>query len=269
LQLAGGVDAIPQIVVIGSSAGGIDALSTIVSMLPADMPAPVLVAQHLSPNRPSHLAEILQRQTKLAVESVDGPAELRNGTIYVLPAGNGAQFTDHEIRLVERERRGPTPSIDHLFASAAGVFGEGLVAVILTGTGSDGAVGAREVKLAGGTVVVQNPETASYPGMPNALAPTAVDIVPSWRRSGRCSTSWSPAPTSRAGRTMSASWASSSTSFASGAGSTSAPTSGPRSFAACSAGWPRLGPRSCAATSSTSTPIPRNTSGWQAASSSR
>ena len=177
MQLAGGVDAIPQIVVIGSSAGGIDALSTIVSMLPADMPAPVLVAQHLSPNRPSHLAEILQRQTKLAVESVDGPAELRNGTIYVLPAGNGAQFTDHEIRLVERERRGPTPSIDHLFASAAGVFGEGLVAVILTGTGSDGAVGAREVKLAGGTVVVQNPETASYPGMPNALAPTAVDIV--------------------------------------------------------------------------------------------
>lgn len=177
MEVAGGVDAIPQIVVIGSSAGGIDALSTIVSMLPADMPAPVLVAQHLSPNRPSHLAEILQRQTKLAVESVDGPAELKNGTIYVLPAGNGAQFTDHEIRLVERERRGPTPSIDHLFASAAGVFGEGLVAVILTGTGSDGAVGAREVKLAGGTVVVQNPETASYPGMPNALAPTAVDIV--------------------------------------------------------------------------------------------
>jgi two-component system, chemotaxis family, CheB/CheR fusion protein len=175
--MADEIDTIPQLIVIGSSAGGIDALSTIVSTLPADMPAPILVAQHLSPNRPSHLPEILQRQTSLAVAGVDGPAELHQGTIYVLPPGSGAEFSDHEIRLVEREERGPTPSIDHLFASAAQVFAEGLVAVILTGTGSDGAVGAREVKLAGGTVVVQNPATASYPGMPNALAPTSVDIV--------------------------------------------------------------------------------------------
>jgi two-component system, chemotaxis family, CheB/CheR fusion protein len=175
--VAGG-DSIPQLIVIGSSAGGIDALSTIVSMLPAEMSAPILVAQHLSPNRPSHLAEILQRQTKLTVASVeDGPAELKSGTIYVLPAGSGAEFTDHEIRLVDREPRGPTPSIDHLFTSAAQVFEEGLIAVILTGTGSDGAMGARDVKLVGGTVIVQNPETASYPGMPNALAPTSVDIV--------------------------------------------------------------------------------------------
>jgi two-component system CheB/CheR fusion protein len=171
-------DPTPQLIVIGSSAGGIDALSTIVSTLPEDMPAPILVAQHLNPNRPSHLQEILQRQTKLGVASVDGgQAELKNGTIYVLPAGSGAEFTDHEIRLVEREPRGPTPSVDHLFSSAAQGFGEGLVAVILTGTGSDGAIGARDVKLAGGTVIVQNPETASYPGMPNALAPTSVDIV--------------------------------------------------------------------------------------------
>src|SRR6187431_530106 len=161
--MAEAADPIPQLIVIGSSAGGIDALSTIVSTLPEDMPAPILVAQHLSPSRPSHLQEILQRQTKLGVASVDGgPAKLKNGVVYVLPAGSGAEFTDHEIRLVEREPHGPTPSVDHLFSSAAQVFGEGLVAVILTGTGSDGAIGARDVKLAGGTVIVQNPETASY-----------------------------------------------------------------------------------------------------------
>jgi two-component system, chemotaxis family, CheB/CheR fusion protein len=169
--------AIAQLVVIGSSAGGIDALSTIVRTLPNDMPVPVLIAQHLNPNRPSHLPEILQRLTKLNVQSVDGPVDLKGQTIYVLPAGSGAEITDHEIRLVEREPRGPNPSVDHLFSSAAQVFGEGLIAVILTGTGSDGAVGARDVKLVGGTVIVQNPETASYPGMPNALAPTSVDIV--------------------------------------------------------------------------------------------
>ncbi|MFL5749320.1 MAG: CheR family methyltransferase [Chloroflexota bacterium] len=171
------IDGIPQLVVIGSSAGGIDALSTIVATLPDEIQAPILIAQHLSPNRPSHLHEILQRQTKLDVTSVDGPTELKSATIYVLPAGSGAEFTDHEIRLVQRKSRGPTPSIDNLFSSAAQVFGEGLIAVILTGTGSDGAAGARDVKLAGGTVVVQNPETASYAGMPSALAPTSVDIV--------------------------------------------------------------------------------------------
>jgi two-component system, chemotaxis family, CheB/CheR fusion protein len=169
--------AIAQLVVIGSSAGGIDALSTIVRTLPTEMPVPVLIAQHLNPNRPSHLPEILQRLTKLDVRSVEAAVELKPGTIYVLPAGSGAEITDHEIRLVDREPRGPNPSVDHLFSSAAQVFGEGLIAVILTGTGSDGAVGARDVKLVGGTVIVQNPETASYPGMPNALAPTSVDIV--------------------------------------------------------------------------------------------
>ncbi|HEX5015879.1 MAG TPA: CheR family methyltransferase [Candidatus Limnocylindrales bacterium] len=170
---------IAQLVVIGSSAGGIDALSTIVRTLPADMPVPVLVAQHLNPNRPSHLPEILQRVTKLTVEAVEGsePVRLDPATVYVLPAGSGAEITDHAIRLVDRETRGPNPSVDHLFSSAAQAFGEGLIAVILTGTGSDGAVGARDVKLVGGTVIVQNPETASYPGMPNALAPTSIDIV--------------------------------------------------------------------------------------------
>jgi two-component system CheB/CheR fusion protein len=164
-------------VIIGSSAGGIDALSAVARTLPAEMPVPIVIAQHLDPRRPSHLAEILRRHTSLRVETVEDRAALDPQTIFVLPPGRHAEITDHEIRLHDVSDRGPRPSIDLLFSSAAQVFGEGLIAVILTGTGHDGAAGARDVKALGGTVVVQNPETASYPGMPLALSPTSIDIV--------------------------------------------------------------------------------------------
>ena len=175
--MAEAVGTASQLVIIGSSAGGIDALSTIARTLPAAMPVPILVAQHLDPRRPSHLAEILQRHTSLNVVTVDDRAKLEPGTILVLPPGSHAEVDDHEVRLSETAARGPRPSVDLLLTSAAQVFGEGLIAVILTGTGHDGAAGARDVKDLGGTVVVQNPETASYPGMPLALAPTSIDIV--------------------------------------------------------------------------------------------
>src|SRR5579864_9348919 len=78
----------------------------------------------------------------------------------------------------------PQPSIDLLFKTAAEVFGEGLIAVVLTGMGTDGAAGARAVKEAGGTVVIQDPQTASFPTMPRALAPTTVDVVADLARIG-------------------------------------------------------------------------------------
>jgi two-component system CheB/CheR fusion protein len=172
-----GPDANAQLIVIGSSAGGIDALSTLVRTIPVDLPAPILLAQHLDPRRPSHLQDILQRNAKLPIVTVDGESRLRPGTIYVVPPNATAEITDHAIRLTAGASHGPNPSIDRLFSSAAQIFGEGLIAVILTGTGSDGASGARDVKALGGTVVIQNPQTASYPGMPESLAPTTVDIV--------------------------------------------------------------------------------------------
>src|SRR3954447_20773474 len=176
-RLADTPESVSQLVIIGSSAGGIDALSAVVRTFPPNMPAPVLVAQHLDPRRPSHLTDILRRHSTLRVETVDDHARLEPNMILVLPPGRQAEITDHEIRLTDTTDRGPRPSIDLLFTSAAQIFGEGLIAVILTGTGHDGAAGARDVKVMGGTVVVQNPETASYPGMPLSLAPTSVDIV--------------------------------------------------------------------------------------------
>src|SRR5262249_28597813 len=161
----------PRLVVIGASAGGIEALSAVVGTLPADFPAPIVIAQHLDPNPPSHLAQILSRRGTLPVRTVEGHAPPQARRVFVVPAQRDVEITDREGRLHAEASGRPRPSVDLLLTSAAQVFEEGLIAVILTGSGSDGAAGAREVKKAGGTVVIQNPETASYPSMPLSLAP--------------------------------------------------------------------------------------------------
>lgn len=173
-----------QLVVVGSSAGGIEALSTLVSTLPADFPAPIVLAQHLDPKRPSYLAEILSRHSTLPVRTVVDHAALEPGIVFVVPANRHVEITDHDISLTTVDGNGPKPSIDRLFRSAAETFAEGLIAAILTGTGSDGASGAREVKRFGGTVIIQNPQTAAYSGMPQSLAPNTVDIVADLERIG-------------------------------------------------------------------------------------
>jgi two-component system, chemotaxis family, CheB/CheR fusion protein len=167
-----------QIVVIGSSAGGIDALSVLVSRLEPEFPAPIVIAQHLDPRRRSHLPEILANRTTLPVKSVDDSERLQAGVIYLVPANRDVEITDHMVRVQEHSTtRGPKPSVDRLLETAAASFGEHLIAVILSGEGSDGAEGARSVKLAGGTVIIQDPSTAAHPSMPQSLAPTTVDIV--------------------------------------------------------------------------------------------
>ncbi|HEX6780079.1 MAG TPA: chemotaxis protein CheB, partial [Ktedonobacterales bacterium] len=140
-----------HLVVVGSSAGGIDALSTLVSTLPADFPAPIVLAQHLDPNRPSHLADILGRRSTLPVQTAGEHEPLVPGMIYVVPANRQVEISDSEITLQEENVGRFKPSIDRLLSSAAEVYGERLIAVILSGTGSDGAAGARAVKKTGGT----------------------------------------------------------------------------------------------------------------------
>lgn len=165
------------LVVVGASAGGIEALSTLVSGLPADFAVPLVIAQHLDPSRQSRLGEILARKSALSVRTVTEHEPLQPGVVYVVPANRHVSITDSEINLRTTSTRQSKPSVDLLLSSAAEAFGEGLIAVILTGTGKDGAAGAAEVAKAGGTVIIQNPETAEYPGMPLSLAPSTVDIV--------------------------------------------------------------------------------------------
>ncbi|MGE3269900.1 MAG: CheR family methyltransferase, partial [Chloroflexota bacterium] len=166
-----------DLVVIGASAGGIEAISRLVATLPDDFPAPVIIAQHLDPSRASHLQEILARRTRLPVRTVNRREPLERRVVYVIPANSDVEITDDTINIHQGRPGRPKPSIDLLLETATRTFGERLIAVILTGTGSDGAEGARCVKAAGGTVIVQNPETAQFPELPRSLAPTIVDIV--------------------------------------------------------------------------------------------
>jgi two-component system CheB/CheR fusion protein len=165
------------LVVIGASAGGVEALMTLVASLPAEFPAPIVVAQHIERSRTSQLGEILGARSTLPVRTVTGSEELAPGTIFLVPAGRDVEIDDHHVTSYV-DTIGPSrPSIDRLLATAARVYGDDLIAVILTGTGSDGTLGAQAVKAYGGIVIVQNPETAQFPGMPSSVSPLTVDIV--------------------------------------------------------------------------------------------
>ena len=168
-----------DLVVVGSSAGGVGALSTLVSTLNRSFPAPIVIAQHLDPQRPSHLGSILERRSVLPIVVVTEtpPTKLEIGKIYVVPANRHVRIVDGHVHLEGDHADRPKPSVDILLSSAAESYGERLIAVILTGSGSDGAAGAVDVKNSGGVVIIQNPQTAAYPSMPLSLPPTAVDHV--------------------------------------------------------------------------------------------
>jgi two-component system CheB/CheR fusion protein len=168
-----------QLVVIGSSAGGIEALSRVVAGLPADFPAPIVIAQHLDPRRPSHLHEILARHATLPVRVVEEREALEDGVIFVVPSNRLVEVSHGDLRLRPARPGSVAPSIDVLLESAAGVFGPGLIAVILTGSGSDGSAGAWHVKKTGGAVLIEDPATAMFPSMPSSIPPSLVDATAS------------------------------------------------------------------------------------------
>lgn len=169
-----------SIVAITASAGGIAALSKVLGMLPAEFPVPVVVVQHLDPRHETIIADVLGRRTKLPVRlAADGDQAIA-GTVYVAPpnyhllVGRDGRLTLSSSELVHFVR----PSADLLFESVAGTYGARALACVLTGSGSDGAMGASAVKSRGGTVIVQDPEQAEFRGMPEAVvASGAVDFI--------------------------------------------------------------------------------------------
>lgn len=167
----------PFLVVTGSSAGGINALTAFVSHLPEQFSVPIVVAQHLAPQHQSHLAEILAQNTTLRVQTIGDDAEVEPGVIYVVPPNHDVEVVDSVATTRLQLNAGPKPSVDRLFESASAVYGDRLIAIILSGLGSDGARGARAVKRAGGTIIVQDPESAGYASMPLSIPATLVDIV--------------------------------------------------------------------------------------------
>jgi two-component system, chemotaxis family, CheB/CheR fusion protein len=164
------------LVVIGTSAGGLESVCAIVGRIPGDFAAPIVIGMHVSPTRVSGLQRILSERTSLPVISLEDRVQLCPGTIYVVPSNHNVQIQDGHA-LLTSDNPGSQPSVDLLFRSAAEAYGENLIAVVLSGTGSDGSIGARFVKSHGGTVIVQNPDTASSPGLPLSLSLSDVSLT--------------------------------------------------------------------------------------------
>ncbi len=138
----------------------------------------MVIAQHADPNSPSHLGEILQRQTQLQVDTIDeGEDDLAPHTIYLAPAGRNVAIRGPRVMGSGRLRGHPIPSIDALFISAAESYGDRTIAIILTGMGTDGVAGVRAVKERGGTVLVQEPESAAFPALPAAIPLSHIDYT--------------------------------------------------------------------------------------------
>lgn len=168
------------VVAIAASAGGVQALGTVLGALSAAFPVPIAIVQHLDPRHDTVLAQILDRRSALRVTLADAGMRMSCGTAYIAPpnrhllvgAGGMLSLADSERTHFVR------PSADRLFESVAEAYGTRAIACVLTGTGQDGASGVLAVKAAGGTVVAEDPATAAFPGMPAAAVGTgAVDVV--------------------------------------------------------------------------------------------
>lgn len=169
-----------EAVVIGTSAGGMNALAVILPALPDSFPLPVAVVQHLSPHSDGFLAEYLDRIGKLRAKEAEDKEPMRPGYVYVAPAGYHLLVeSDRTFSLsVDAHVNFCRPSIDVLFESAAEVFQSGLIGVVLTGANADGSHGLMSVKAHGGLAVVQDPESAEASCMPrSALERTTVDYA--------------------------------------------------------------------------------------------
>lgn len=169
-----------DIVAIASSAGGLAALTTLVSNLPSDFSAALLVVQHIDPRHRSLLADILSRRTPLRNKSAEAGERVVPGTIYTaLPDRHLLMDPDGSLSLTRSELVNYLrPSADLLFESVAATYRDRVIAVVLTGTGRDGAAGVEAVKKMGGTVIVQDERTSEFYGMPSAaIATGAVDFV--------------------------------------------------------------------------------------------
>lgn len=161
-------------VVLAASAGGIPALLQILAHLPTGFPAALAIVLHRSPGAPSVLAHILDRKSRLPVREALPGEPVRTGMVYLAPADFHMVINaDRTVSFVDGRRiRHVRSSANPLFESAASVFGPNLIAVVLTGGGSDATDGVQTVTRHGGVVIAQDPETAKHIGMPESAIRT-------------------------------------------------------------------------------------------------
>ena len=169
-----------EIIALAASAGGLKALTDVLAALPRDFPAALVVVQHLDPRHRSLMAEILGKRTSLLVREAREGDMLERGLAFIAPPNRhllvnaGGRLSLSQTELVHFVR----PSADLLFESTAAAYKERAIAVVLSGTGRDGAMGVKAIKMMGGTVIVQDEQTSQFFGMPGAAQQTGlVDFI--------------------------------------------------------------------------------------------
>jgi len=169
-----------QVVALASSAGGLKALTEVLSSLPGDFPAAILVVQHLDPRHRSLMAEILTRVTSLRVRQAAEGDLLAPRTVSIAPPDRHLLVSSGGILSLSRTEQVHfvRPSADLLFESVAASFKERAIAVVLTGTGSDGTMGVKAIKKMGGLVIAQDEASSDFFGMPGgAIATGSVELI--------------------------------------------------------------------------------------------
>jgi len=169
-----------EIVALAASAGGLPALSRLLNALPPDFPAALAVVQHLDPRHRSLMADILGKRTTLPVKEAEEGDRLMAGAVFVAPPNRHLLVNpDKTLSLSQSELvHFLRPSADLLFESVAACYRERAIAVVLTGTGSDGAMGVQAIKKMGGTVIAQDEGSSDFFGMPGAAIQTGnVDFI--------------------------------------------------------------------------------------------
>ncbi len=174
-----------ELVVIGASLGGLNALTVILGSLPKNFPVPIAVAQHRHPHSDDCLSALLQNYSNLIVKDAEDKEEILPGTVYLAPAdyhllveARGSRESPHFALSTEAAVTYTRPSIDVLFESAADAYAQKIIGVVLSGANHDGTRGLARIKALGGKTVVQQPQTAECQIMPAAaIASVIVDKV--------------------------------------------------------------------------------------------
>jgi len=165
-----------EVVALAASAGGLNAITRVLAALPKDFPAALVIVQHLDRRHRSVMADILSRRTALAVKQAEDGERLQPGAAYIAPPNRHLLVNpDRSVALTQTELvHFVRPSADLLFESTAASFKERAIAVVLSGSGQDGAMGVKAIKKMGGTVIVQDAHTADFAGMPDAAIATGL-----------------------------------------------------------------------------------------------